>query len=259
MGEFATFDDFAKEIRRIISLADERKIPLRIMGGAAIRIHCPNKETLYERLKRTPKHDMDFVTYGKCRPLTKTLFIDLGYEPYISLMLTGATGRHRQIFNDKEGNKAIDVFLGKLEMCHVIDFTGRLEVDTPTVPLAELLMQKLQIVQTNEKDIQDAIILLIEHDIGHEDKEQVNADYIAKVLASEWGFSYTVTRNFEKVKEFTQKYDGISGEDKKHVIERIDRLHKIIEETPKTLAWRLRAKAGPAVKWYNVVEEVQRD
>ena len=259
MGEFATFDDFAKEIRRIISLADERKIPLRIMGGAAIRIHCPNKETLYERLKRTPKHDMDFVTYGKCRPLTKTLFIDLGYEPYISLMLTGATGRHRQIFNDKEGNKAIDVFLGKLEMCHVIDFTGRLEVDTPTVPLAELLMQKLQIVQTNEKDIQDAIILLIEHDIGNEDKEQVNADYIAKVLASEWGFYYTVTRNFDKVKEFTQKYDGISGEDKKHVIERIDRLHKIIEETPKTLAWRLRAKAGPAVKWYNVVEEVQRD
>lgn len=38
MGEFATFNDFAKEIRRIISEADERKIPLRIMGGAAIRI-----------------------------------------------------------------------------------------------------------------------------------------------------------------------------------------------------------------------------
>lgn len=258
MGEFATFDDFEKEIRRIISKADERNIPLRIMGGAAIRMHCPKNESLYERLKRTPKHDMDFVTYSKFRPMTKQLFIDLGYEPYISLMLTGATGRHRQIFNDKEGNKAIDVFLGKLEMCHIIDFSGRLEVDTPTVPLAELLMQKLQIVQTNEKDIQDTIILLKEHDVGTEDKEQVNGAYVARILGGEWGFYYTVTRNFEKVKEFTQKYDVLSPGDKKTVVERIDKLHKIVEEAPKSLAWKLRAKAGPSVKWYNIVEEVQR-
>ena len=258
MGEFATFNDFSKEIRRIISVADERKVPLRIMGGAAIRMHCPNHQGLYDRLKRVPKHDMDFVTYAKFRPLTKQLFTDLGYEPYISLMLTGATGRHRQIFNDKEGNKAIDVFLGKLEMCHVIDFEGRLEVDSPTVPLAELLLQKLQIVQTNEKDIQDTIILLTEHDIGNQDKEQINGDYVGKVLAREWGFYYTVTRNFGKMKDFTQKYD-LTDEEKTKVTERIDKLSKIVEDTPKTLAWKMRARAGPSIKWYNQVEEVQRD
>jgi hypothetical protein len=258
LGEFANFSEFAKEIRRIISEADRRKIPLRIMGGAAIRMHCPKHEGMYERLKRTPKHDMDFVTYGKLRPLTKQLFIDLGYEPYISLMLTGATGRHRQIFNDKDGNKAIDVFLGKLEMCHVIDFDGRLEVDSPTVPLAELLLQKLQIVQINEKDLQDAIILLLEHDIGENDNDQVNANQVAKTLANEWGFYYSVTSNFTKVKEFANKCDALPSEDRTAVTQRIDKLNKIIEETPKSLAWRLRAKAGPAVKWYNVVEEVQR-
>jgi len=259
LGEFATFDEFTKEIRRIITVADERKVPLRIMGGAAIRMHCPNYSFLYEQLKRIPKHDMDFVTYSKFRPHTKKLFMDLGYEPYISLMLTGATGRHRQIFNDKEGNKAIDVFLDVLEMCHVIDFTGRLEVDTPTVPLAELLLQKLQIVQTNEKDIQDAIILLREHEIGDSDKEHVNGDHIASVLANEWGFWYTITLNCQKIKEFLPKYDGLSKEDRDILSERIDKLLKIIEEKPKTLAWRLRAKVGPSVKWYNLVEEVQRD
>ncbi|HMK83756.1 MAG TPA: hypothetical protein VK503_08565, partial [Candidatus Bathyarchaeia archaeon] len=160
MSETDTFNDFAKEIRRIISVADERKVPIRILGGAAIRIHCPKYEVLYEQLKRIPKHDMDFVTYSKFRPLTKKLFVDLGYEPYVSLMLTGATGRHRQIFNDKDGNKAIDVFLDKLEMCHVIDYSDRLNLDSPTVPLAELLLQKLQIVQINEKDIHDLMILL---------------------------------------------------------------------------------------------------
>jgi len=258
LGDFASFDEFAKEIRRIILEADQREIPLRIMGGAAIRMHCPNHSGLYERLKRVPKHDMDFVTYGKFRPLTKKLFTDLGYEPYISLMMTGATGRHRQIFNDKEGNKAIDVFLDKLEMCHVIDFKDRLEVDSPTVPLTELLLQKLQIVQTNEKDIQDTIILLMEHDIGQGDKEEINGEYFAKVLANEWGFHYTVTTNFPKVKEFTQKYD-LPKQDKTAVVERIDRLQEIVDKTPKTLQWKLRARVGPSVKWYNVVEEVQRD
>lgn len=259
MGDFATFDDFAKEIQRIISVADERNVPLRILGGAAIRMHCPKYESLYEKLKRVPKHDMDFVTYGKFRPLTKKLFMDLGYEPYISLMLTGATGRHRQIFNDKEGNKAIDVFLGKLEMCHVIDYSDRLELDSPTVPLAELLLQKLQIVQTNEKDMQDTIILLREHEIGSTDKDEINANYVAKILSNEWGFYYTVSLNLPKVKEFMEKYPSLTAEDKKCVAERIDKLHAIIENTPKTLQWKMRARIGPAKKWYNVVEEVQRD
>ena len=41
----------------------------------------------------------------------------------------------------------------------MIDFTGRLEIDSPTVPLAELL-QSLHIVQTKEKDIQDARVYM---------------------------------------------------------------------------------------------------
>jgi len=257
--EFATFAEFKKEIHRIISEADQRKVPLRIMGGAAIRMHCPEHEYLYEKLKRVPKHDMDFVTYSKFRPVTKQLFTDLGYEPYISLMLTGATGKHRQIFNDKEGNKAIDVFLDKLEMCHVIDFKDRLELDSPTVPLAELLLQKLQVVQTNEKDIQDTIILLREHDVGKGDKEEINADYVAKVLANEWGFNYTVNTNLGKVKEFIDKYEGLSKQDKAILLERIDKLQKKIDAEPKTMRWKLRARVGPSAKWYNQVEEVQRD
>jgi hypothetical protein len=128
LADFATLEDFTKEIRCVVSVADQKEIPLSF-GWAAIRMHCPKHEFLYEQLKRAPKHDMDFVTYSKFRPLTKKPFLDLGYEPYISLMLTGATGRHRQIFNDKEGSKAIDVFLDKLEMSHVIDYRDRLTVD----------------------------------------------------------------------------------------------------------------------------------
>jgi len=258
MVEFATFPEFEKEIRRIIKEADSREVPVRILGGAAIRMHCPKRVGMYEKLKRVPKHDMDFVTYKKFRPLTKKLFTDLGYEPYISLMLTGATGRHRQIFNDKEGNKAIDVFLGVLEMCHNIDYEGRLEVDSPTVPLAELLLQKLQIVQTNEKDVQDTIILLLEHDIGTTDKDEINGDHIAQVLANDWGFYYTVTQKFGEIKGFLDKYN-LSKEDRALIVERLDKLQKRIEKEPKSLKWNMRSKAGTSVKWYRLVEEVQRE
>jgi len=259
MVEFETFDDFEKEIRRIIKEADSREVPVRILGGAAIRMHCPNHQGMYAKLKRAPKHDMDFVTYKKFRPLTKKLFTDLGYEPYVSLMLTGATGRHRQIFNDKDGNKAIDVFLGVLEMCHNIDYEGRLEVDSPTVPLAELLLQKLQIVQTNEKDVADTIILLLEHDIGTTDKDEINGDHIAKVLANDWGFYYTVNTKLGEIKQSLDKYDALSKQERALVVERLDKLQNRIEKEPKSFKWNMRAKAGTSVKWYRVVEEVQRD
>jgi len=259
MVEFETFDDFEKEIRRIIKEADSREVPVRILGGAAIRMHCPNHQGMYAKLKRAPKHDMDFVTYKKFRPLTKKLFTDLGYEPYVSLMLTGATGRHRQIFNDKDGNKAIVVFLGVLEMCHNIDYEGRLEVDSPTVPLAELLLQKLQIVQTNEKDVADTIILLLEHDIGTTDKDEINGDHIAKVLANDWGFYYTVNTKLGDIKQSLDKYDALSKQERALVVERLDKLQNRIEKEPKSFKWNMRAKAGTSVKWYRVVEEVQRD
>jgi hypothetical protein len=51
----------------------------------------------------------------------------------------------------------------------------------------------------------------------------------------------------------------LTNEDKKAVGERIDKLNSIIESTPKTFQWKLRAKVGPAKKWYNFVEEVQRE
>jgi hypothetical protein len=76
---------------------------------------------LYEQLKHTLKHDMDFVVCSKFRSFTKQPPIDSGRELCISMRLTGATGRHRQGFNDEHGNEAIDVLMKELRMRHVVD------------------------------------------------------------------------------------------------------------------------------------------
>lgn len=76
---------------------------------------------MYEQLKCSLKHDVNFAACRKFRSFTMQPFIDLGRKLCISLTLTGATGRHRQGFNDEHGNEAIDVLMKELRMRHVVD------------------------------------------------------------------------------------------------------------------------------------------
>jgi len=152
----------------------------------------------------------------------------------------------------------VDVFFDKLEMCHTIDFRNRLRLDKPTITLADMLLEKMQIVKINEKDIIDTIVLLRAHDIGENDKDKVNIKYVSKLLSNDWGFYYTVTMNLKKVKELCKKYNVLSNEDMKDVTSKIDRILEKIEKEPKSMKWKMRAKIGPSKKWYKEVEEVIR-
>jgi hypothetical protein len=212
-------------------------------------------ERLYASLGRPLNDDMDFVTYDGLGKPTRRFFTSLGYDPHVSMALSG-TAMHRQIFYDKSGNKAVDLCLGTLKMSHVIDFSRRLEVDSPTVPLAELALQKLQIVEMREKDLQDMVILLCEHDVGQSDDETINADHMAKTLSKDWGFHHTATTNLRRIAEYAASNPAISKVDKDAVAARVQKLMDAIDAEPKTPMWKLRAKVGTAVKWYNVVEEV---
>jgi hypothetical protein len=256
---FENFTELEIEIGRIISAADEVELPLRVFGGAAIRLHCAQHWQLYTTLGRPSHHDMDFVTYDKFGSRARKLFTDLGYDPHFSMVLSAATGtgRHRQIFWDKSGN-SVDVCLGAMKMSHVINFSDRLEVDHPTVPLAELLLQKLQVVDVSEKDLQDMVILLCAHDVGQSDDDKINAEHVAKVLARSWGFHHTATINLRRTVEYASSHPALSRAVKESVAARVHQLMEAIDMEPKTSVWKLRAQVGTAVRWYNPVEEVQR-
>lgn len=241
--------------KEMVKLAEENGIPLRIIGATAIYIHSPNHAYIHESLKREIS-DVDFISYRKYWKKIKELFKNQNWDEPAAYMMAVAD---RNIFVSKEYEGLhSDVFYDKLSFCHDIPFEGRLEKDYPTIPLAELLLEKMQIVKINEKDIIDTIVLLAEHDIGQSDKETINIEIITKLLAKDWGFYYTVTTNLKKVDEFLVTYN-IPEEDKKHVKDRISRLLAAIEEEPKTMAWKIRAKVGPSKKWYrDYIEEVSR-
>jgi hypothetical protein len=150
------------------------------------------------------------------------------------------------------------VFFDNLSFCHVIELRDRLEIDYPTVSLVDLLLEKLQIVEINEKDIIDCIMLLCDHSVGEADNETINKNYLATLFAREWGWWRTGTMNLDKIMHFVDGCDQLTDEDKNDVHGKIDALREAIEAEPKSRKWRRRAKIGDKRKWYRDVEEVVR-
>jgi hypothetical protein len=120
------------------------------------------------------------------------------------------------------------------------------------------LLEKMQIVQINEKDLIDSIMLLREHPVGSTDKETINAEVIASTLGNDWGYWRTVTGNLKLLNEVIDNYEGLSQDDRNIVRKRIQELETRIETEPKNLRWKARAKIGERVKWYKDVEELER-
>ncbi len=259
MGKYGDIQqDFYAERGRILEALgqpENREIIARLIGALAFRTHCPQYGYIQDALGREFT-DIDFVSYSRCFQGLQRLFAELGYRE--NKMVTQLFGESRLIFDDPVYGRHIDVFFDKLEFCHVIPLRGRLEVDSPTIPLAELLLEKMQIVRLNEKDLIDSIMLLREHPVGDEDHETINARVIAALTARDWGLWRTVTGNLRFVADYLPRYPQLSEEDRQVVAQRIAQLLERIAAEPKSTRWKLRGLIGERVRWYKNVEELER-
>jgi hypothetical protein len=252
--------DILAEAMRIIETTKSKGIPLRLMGASSVLKHSPRYAYLFDAMNRKIS-DIDVMSLEKYRNKMMPIFTELGYAPRARTMQLSLDSLSRHIYDSKTHDLFVDVFFDKLSMCHTIDFTKRLEVDYPTIPLAELLLEKMQIVKLNEKDVKDVLILLLEHDVGDSDKDTVNGSYITKILSKDWGFYYTVTTNLKTVRDFAVTYNTsglITEENKAAVHLRIGRLLDLIEKEPKSMNWKMRAKVGTRRRWYEEVEDIYR-
>ena len=246
-------DKFENELKRIIKASDESGVLLRVIGSLAFQMHCPKYGYLQAAMGRAYT-DIDFAGYRRQVKDIKALMEKLGYAENREVFIVSEG--QRSIFDQREVGIHVDVFYDKLDFCHTIFWEGRLEVDSPSIPLAEMLLEKMQIVQINEKDIIDTIMLLLEHPFGSNDHETINIDRIARLCSSDWGFWRTLTMNLEKVQRLSQGYDQLDATQKKHVADQVASALKRLELEPKTLAWKLRSRVGDKVKWYKDVDEV---
>lgn len=249
-------DDYIySQALEITKVAEKHGVVLRLIGATAFINHCPKYNYLYKESKRKLT-DVDLMGYTKT-PLDKVdaAFKELGYEPMRSLSWHSAT---RDIYVNKE-KLFVDVFRDVLSYCHPISFIGRLELDFPTIPLVDLLLEKLQIVQINAKDLFDVIVLLLEHELNNtKDRDTIDIDRVLSLWANDWGFYYTGTTNLKKSVTYINEITALDAGQKKYVTDKVNFLLQRVEEQPKTPKWKLRSIVGTKVRWYEPVESVER-
>ncbi|HXZ90825.1 MAG TPA: hypothetical protein VEG61_07170 [Candidatus Dormibacteraeota bacterium] len=270
-------ETFLQEAVAVIDKAQARGVPLRILGAMAIYAHSPDRVEFMKLSKSLPRFgegkptftDLDVVGYKKQQKEISKTFEELGYKPdyRLNAILGYSTGGRRLYYNHPQDKYHVDIFLDRLSFSHIVNFgdkpgSGRLELDNPTITLADIVLEKTQIHFIDRKDIIDLILLFATHDVEPEQsKDTIDGKYIATVLSDDWGFWYDSTTNLDKAMKAMETFrqsGNIPEAHAKTVTDQINKLRKIIDETPKTKNWEKRAKTGTNKPWYSDTEEVQR-
>jgi hypothetical protein len=255
MSEYPKPEAYLEEGRRLAEDAQKQGIVLRVMGPIALHYYFPEYVDLYSRMERLGERvftDIDYAAYGKHRGKLVPFFESHGYElEKRAAMVSGGT---RLIFFSSN-IPMIDVFFDKLDYNHPIDYRGRLENHPHCVSLADLMLQKLQIVQINDKDLKDAMLLLLAATLGETDKDAINIKYIAKLFAEDWGFYHTATNNLKKIKEATKDVKALTEEQRTIIGGKVDQFLQYLEKAPKSGKWKGREKVGEKKPWYKEVAD----
>lgn len=243
------------EALRLIELAESTGLQLRLMGGLAFHAVVPTWRAPIERARR----DIDLATRSRDRRAVAELLAAAGYEP--DRQYNALYGHKQLYFVDERSGRPVDVLVDRLEMCHKFEFADRLLVSRPTLPLAELVLSKLQVVKINRKDMLDALILLRSYGLGDSDDGAINARRITGLTSTDWGWWRTVTGNLDRLATFVRDElepdELVTDDPPRHdLVAQIESLRSAIDEASKSLGWKVRARVGDRVRWYEEPEEV---
>jgi hypothetical protein len=176
----------------------------------------------------------------------------MGYEP--NRRFNAVLGSVRLLFNSDGEVDHVDVIMDRFRMCHTWDLRSRLPIDRDTLPVADLLLSKLQVVMLSEKDLKDIYLLLLNHAFGSNDQDQINTTYLARLLGSDWGLWRTVTIN---LKEGLEHLEELQFKEKVAIMEKMRTLMRLADTIPKSAGWKIRAVVGDRIKWYELPEDVK--
>jgi hypothetical protein len=244
--------DHLDQAIELIAAASRERIPVRLLGGLAVRYLCPSFPP-----RLAEGQDMDLASVS---PARRALGSFLGEHGFVADKEFNALYGHKQMyFRSSDGAWALDVIIDRLNMCHVLDFRDRIERMPYTLDVTDLLLSKLQIVEINEKDLQDAIYLLAGFPIRDDDESGgIGPGRLCQIVCDDWGWWRTVTGNLDRIADLTveERTRLVPRGAPFDPAEQAEELKRQADETPKRLRWRLRSKVGDRVRWYQMPEEV---
>jgi hypothetical protein len=229
---------------QLIDAANEKGFALRALGGIAVALRCPSAQPPGPLTRGFS--DIDLVVARKSvKQLTKVLR-EQGCVPHERFNAANGDSRLLFSFGDEE-EEHMDVFVDRFQLCHELRLADRLQHDAVTVTPADLLLTKLQVAKLSYKDVTDAAALLLDHPLTA-DESGLNAAYVADVLAADWGWWRTSTETIARLGELFSSL-SLATEERKTLAQRLDELATRIEERPKTLKWKARARVGDRRPW----------
>jgi hypothetical protein len=252
-----TADALLNEADKLLAESSRRGLVLRLAGSAGVLRHCAVCFQAARALGREPPQDLDFFAYGRQQREIGRMFAGLGYQADPSVAYSQEYGIDRLIYRGHVSAAKIDVFLDALRMSHTIEFKGRLGDDGPSAQAADLLLAKLQIHEITEKDIKDAAALLASHDLGDGSAGSVESRRVTGLMGRDWGLYHTALANLATIETVLTGSDS-AGEIATAAVARLQDLRERIEQAPKSVRWKARAKVGTRIRWYEEVGDAEQ-
>lgn len=238
----------------LIEAAAADGIPLRLVGGLAVRVLCPE---FPPRVR--DRQDLDLASVSAARPQLTEFLIERGHEPDKRF---NALYGHKQLFFSAPDGVAVDILIDQLDMCHVLSFRDRIDRLPTTLDVTDLLLSKLQIVELNQKDVQDVLYLLSAYEVREgDDIGTIGLDRLIEVVSDDWGWWRTATGSLEHIRALAAGHPAslVPSNATYDAVDQAGALLRAAHETPKTLRWRMRARIGDRKRWYRLPDEQGHD
>jgi len=252
----ASWDALQEQAVALVTGAAAEGLTVRVVGSTGIRLHCAAASATMDALER-PAKDIDVVVRHGHRRRLRSWLEARGWIVDRDLLVAMEGGRFA--FSHRDLGVCLDVFVEKLEFCHTIDLDGRWERHPTTIPIEDLLLQKLQVHDFKPSDALDAAIVLATHDVGTggDHDEVIDCGYVAGLLARDWGFHHDATANLDRVRRAVAPGGeiGLDAAGARRVEEGAAKLADAIEQAKKTRAWKVRARMGERMQWWDDVNE----
>ncbi len=250
MSDTVAGTDLPNTAKALIDTASERNIPLRLVGGLAIRFLTPDLPP-----RSSTGQDLDFASASATRRALSELLTERGYDP--DKNFNALYGNKQLYFANPETGLSIDVMIDKFHMCHTLEFADRLTRLPYTLDPIDLLLSKLQIVELNEKDADDCLRLLVTFPLeDSSDPTAMDVRVFRDLMGQDWGWWRTVTLNLDKVTALLNDGDRPATEGGKlDPRAQLQVLSQTAESAPKSRGWKMRSRIGERKRWYDVPEE----
>jgi hypothetical protein len=243
--------DAMAEAVDLIRAAGKQGITVRLLGGMAVRVLCPD----FPPRPAAGLQDIDLASVTSARKALQNFLVQEGHQPDKNF---NALYGHKQLyFVSAVSGRPIDVLIDKLAMCHELEFKDRITRMPYTLDPLDVLLSKLQIVKLNQKDVLDIVYLLSGYPVREGANEgTISLDLYRPIIGDDWGWWRTVTMNLDKIRGLiSEQPELVPAGAAYDPAAQTTALTAAAEDAPKSRRWKMRARLGDRVRWYQEPEE----